>query len=263
MAVVGMVMATLLVLTITVVVLLNRPREPKVEPVQQYATRLTRVRDKPTAISSVILGDIRRGDAVVGTWVVGEDGQTPWLKIKWGQGGEAYAWGNNLSPDTPPPIIRETTESRSVLAPTALYAAPRVDAAQIDDLPTGAKVELAGELAAGWYEVARKQGGVGYIQATAFVRPAPANEVATPAGAVVAPANDHSTAVGMRPDAQICSRLSPGVAYEFHSIGWNLNEGWFASDTSRPKDAVRYANANSYDVTVQYYFVPPNAPCPP
>jgi hypothetical protein len=66
-----------------------------------YATRLAHVRNAPTSIGTAILGDVQRGDALNGSWVVGRDGVTKWLKIARTDGSFGFVWGNNLSAVTP------------------------------------------------------------------------------------------------------------------------------------------------------------------
>lgn len=162
----------------------TRNGTPGAEPVTQYATRLTRIRDAPTATGSVIMGSLQRGDAVRGVWVTGGDGETPWLRMDWGDRQTAYAWGRNLSDVAPPPFVRALNETRMIRSETTLRIVP--GGADIETLSPGGRVELSGELPGGWYEVVRSNGGIGYVSAGAF-DPPPVRAtvvVLTPANAV-------------------------------------------------------------------------------
>jgi hypothetical protein len=67
----------------------------------QYATRLAHIRNAPTSIGTIIVGDVLGGQAVSGAWVLGRDGVTRWLRIKRDDGTYGFIWGNNLSPIPP------------------------------------------------------------------------------------------------------------------------------------------------------------------
>jgi len=67
----------------------------------QYATRLTHIRNGPTSLGTVVLGDIQAGEAVSGIWVMGHDGVTKWLRITRPDGSAGFLWGSNLSPAAP------------------------------------------------------------------------------------------------------------------------------------------------------------------
>jgi Double zinc ribbon len=63
-----------------------------------YATRFTHIRNAPTSIGTIVIGDVRGGEAVSGTWVLGRDGATRWLRIQRPDGSYGFIWGENLSP---------------------------------------------------------------------------------------------------------------------------------------------------------------------
>lgn len=63
-----------------------------------YATRLTHIRNAPTSIGTVVIGDVQASEAVSGIWVLGPDGVTRWLRIRRSDGSYGFVWGNNLSP---------------------------------------------------------------------------------------------------------------------------------------------------------------------
>lgn len=67
----------------------------------QYATRLTHIRNGPTSLGTVVVGDVQAGESFSGVWVLGRDGATKWLRFKRPDGSIGFLWGNNLSP-TPP-----------------------------------------------------------------------------------------------------------------------------------------------------------------
>lgn len=62
-----------------------------------YAVRLTHIRNAPTSIGTVVVGEIEAGRAISGTWVLGRDGLTRWLRIQLQNGNYGFVWGKNLS----------------------------------------------------------------------------------------------------------------------------------------------------------------------
>jgi hypothetical protein len=68
---------------------------------RQYATRLTHIRNGPTSIGTTIVSDVQAGESVSGTWVLGRDGATKWLRFVRPDGSIGFLWGNNLSPAPP------------------------------------------------------------------------------------------------------------------------------------------------------------------
>lgn len=132
--------------------------------VTQFVTRLTRVRDAPTASGSQVIGNVHRGDVMKGTWVDGGEGSR-WLKVIGAGGAVTYVWGANLTATAPIPLVSapagraEFTPSE----PVELKSEPRPDAPLIETLPANVKATIAGEVADDWTEVLRPNGGVGYI----------------------------------------------------------------------------------------------------
>lgn len=138
------------------------------ERVTVYATRLTRIRDAATSAGSNIVGNLNRGDAVSGTWTIGADSTTRWLKVTREGQADVYVWGMNLSPQPRRPIERYIDAKQSVTTGTSVHAEPDMGAPYVDTLTQGAVVTVTGivrsDAGEQWAEIALRGGGVGYVK---------------------------------------------------------------------------------------------------
>jgi Double zinc ribbon len=62
-----------------------------------YTLRLTHIRNAPTSVGTVVVGDVQAGQVISGAWVLGHDGVTRWLRIHLQNGNYGFVWGKNLS----------------------------------------------------------------------------------------------------------------------------------------------------------------------
>ena len=98
-----------------------------------YATRFTHIRNGPTSIGTVVLGDLQTGQAVSGTWVLGHDGVTRWLRIQQADGSYGFVWGNNLSTASQPQSSADSsaqtvsTDTFNQICPRALANAQGIN----------------------------------------------------------------------------------------------------------------------------------------
>ncbi len=125
-----------------------------------YALRTVKLRDKPTTQGSTVLGEIKRGTAIVGTMEMAADGKTQWFKIK--ESGQ-YVAGINLSDVAPPALTLTLGKTMTLDEQTEIRAAPADNATTIDTVGAGVKVDAVG-VTSGWIEIALRKGGVGYIR---------------------------------------------------------------------------------------------------
>jgi hypothetical protein len=136
---------------------------------QQYVTRLVRVRTSTEVAASSVLGDLRRGEAITGSWVTAADGHTRWLRIKWATGAPGFVWGANLSPNAPPALATTLNADTVLDANTSIFPQP-VPGTALVVLPAGTKVRAVGVTSTGWREIELSEGGVGYIAPVASGR---------------------------------------------------------------------------------------------
>jgi len=137
-----------------------------------WVTRTTRLRDNTTADGSQVLSDLTRGERLEGKWVMGSDGETPWLETEW-QGRTAYAWGRNLAA-TELPVLTEPMQGERLLATGAIVREGPADASEVlDTVSASTEVEPVGGVGNGWVEIARSGGGVGYVKASDLSHPMP------------------------------------------------------------------------------------------
>jgi hypothetical protein len=125
-----------------------------------YALRTVKLRDKPTTQGSTVLGELKRGTAIVGTMEMASDGKTQWFKIK--ESGQ-YVAGINLSDVAPPALTLALGKTMTLDEQTEIRAAPADNATTIDTVGAGVKVDAVG-VTSGWIEIALRKGGVGYIR---------------------------------------------------------------------------------------------------
>lgn len=139
-----------------------------------WVTRTTRLRDMPTADGSQVLSDLTRGQRLEGKWIMGSDGETPWLETEW-QGQTAYAWSRNLT-DAELPTLTEPMEGERLLAAGAVVRERPNDSTEaLDTLTASTEVEPVGGVGNGWVEIVRTGGGVGYVKASELSFPMPSD----------------------------------------------------------------------------------------
>lgn len=143
-----------------------RASSATVSPTTVYVTRLVRARNAPTAEGSAIVAEHVRGETLTGQWVTGADGETQWLKVS-RDGQEAYVWGKNLSPRPRPDLGSLINANRTISQTTGINTEAGRAGTQIDILQPGVQVSVVGTTGDGELEVELRQGGVGYIPASA------------------------------------------------------------------------------------------------
>jgi uncharacterized protein YgiM (DUF1202 family) len=169
-------------------------RHPAAAPIKEYATRLVRVRNATNVATSIVVGALQRGDAVTGSWVTAADGQTQWLKIKWGAQGDGYVWSRNLSDRPRPSITPSAPGTRTATIANFVYGEPDLTSPVVENLSPGQPVATVGTTSDGWVEIERSSGGVGYVRVETFqiaaANPPPpdASAAAVPSVALVNPA---------------------------------------------------------------------------
>lgn len=129
-----------------------------------YVTRGVRVRPAPSTANRPVT-ELRRGEQVRGSLVVGDDNRTKWLKLKDGPHRGQYVWERNLSLTPRPALASTASASLTVQEPGQIRAEPRDDARVVGGLGFGDTVQVQGTTADGWSELALSQGGgVGYVR---------------------------------------------------------------------------------------------------
>ena len=149
-----------------------------------YVTRATMVRREPSAASGSELGELSRGDKLVGRPVAGKDGSSKWLKITEGAWKDDFVWMSNLSHDERPALSASTGRTaRKLKAQAVVRATPDASASSLMELDPGDTVTVLGRTATGWREIELKGGGVGYLPPAAFGETAPDAPSAAPVAA--------------------------------------------------------------------------------
>lgn len=185
--------------------------------VTEYATRLVRVRSAIGVASSTVLGDLRRGDAISGTWVTGQDGLTKWLKIKWGGRGDGFVWSRNLSDRPRPGLTASPTPSQSVLVAGPVRGEPDENTPIIDTVFAGQSAQTVGNTLDGWVEIALAGGGVGYVKAETFQvastppPPPPPSLNETPDAGGTAPMSANPAAAPTQPSPPLTAPAPPAL----------------------------------------------------
>ena len=129
-----------------------------------YVTRGVRVRPAPSTANRPVT-ELRRGEQVRGSLVVGDDNRTKWLKLKEGPHSGQYVWERNLSLTPRPALASSASAALTVQEPGQIRAEPRDDARVVGGLGFGDSVQVQGTTADGWSELALSQGGgVGYVR---------------------------------------------------------------------------------------------------
>ena len=129
-----------------------------------YVTRGVRVRPGPSTANRPVT-ELRRGEQVRGTLVVGDDSRTKWLKLKDGPHRGQYVWERNLSLTPRPALANTDSATLEVQEPGQIRAEPGDDARVVGGLGFGDSVQVQGTTSDGWSELALSQGGgVGYVR---------------------------------------------------------------------------------------------------
>lgn len=206
---------------------------PYGQPANAYITRQTFVRNSP-ASGGVAVGELLRGEYVTGTWSVGSDGISRWLRLNSGRFVDQYLWSENLSEVAPPTLAQTLSGTLTVERSSQLLARPADGSALLTTLSPGTRVQVSGETYDGWVEVLRPRGGVGYARSATF----------TPEESTYLPEQPYSPQDVGEPDAPLSpnSPISPPAAsnpYE-HEVTPSVitNPDWL----SRPSgdDLARY-----------------------
>lgn len=156
-----------LILIGAVIVFNARPKTPVPASQAFYATRVVNLRSAPTSVGTQALGRLARGDRIVGRLLPADEPDERYVEISEGQHQARYVWAQNLSPNPRPPL-RSGGFTGRIRRQSALYAEPNGAAAVLDSLPPGTAVVVAGSVGEGWYELSLRQGGVGYVAASAL-----------------------------------------------------------------------------------------------
>ncbi len=136
--------------------------------VDYWASRAVTVRRAPDPAAEAF-GELRRGDAIRGTVVRGPAGGNDWVRISAGQFAGAYVWINNLADAARPPLeVVFDNEARQIVIARPAYAAPDFSAVEGETFAIGSTVQVAGRTQGGWWEIALKGGGVGYLPSDAI-----------------------------------------------------------------------------------------------
>lgn len=128
-----------------------------------YVTRGVKVRPGPSTANAAVT-ELRRGEAVRGKVVVGDDRETRWLKVLSGPHKGRFVWVRNLSTSPRPPLSQTAAATEFMQNAGPALAEPRDDAARVQEFGRGDAVRVQGRTLAGWSEVALPRGGVGYVR---------------------------------------------------------------------------------------------------
>lgn len=141
------------------------------EPQTYYAVAGTPVHSEPSG-SAVELAAMSRGESIFGVRVRRDGLREPWIRIEVGRNIGGYVRLAALSGDQRPPIAVRYDQNWTLAAPTGLLAGPAESARRLQSLDAGTEVQVVGQLENGWFEIARRIGGVGYLSPSAFDEPA-------------------------------------------------------------------------------------------
>lgn len=130
-----------------------------------YVTTDANRRSRATATSS-LAGRISRGATLRGTVIIGEDGESNWLRLADGSG---YVSSVNVS-QTPPQQLATMLGERRFRPANDLqfHALPSKQSATVDTVPVGTALILNGITANGYAESRGRFGGVGYFRAAGY-----------------------------------------------------------------------------------------------
>jgi hypothetical protein len=125
-----------------------------------FVTRTAKLRDRATTVGSVIKGEAPRGSELKGSLIIGDDGKSQWLKVA--ETGYFISLAN-LATTPPQPLSITINRAVTIDEASQVRAEPAGEAALIDTLTVGAKVDAIG-VVNGWIEIGLKKGGVGYFK---------------------------------------------------------------------------------------------------
>ncbi len=125
-----------------------------------FVMRTAKLRDRATTTGSQIKGEAPRGTELKGSLVIGEDNKSQWLKVT--ETGYFISLAN-LATTAPLPLTAILGRSVTIDEVSQVRATPADDAAPIDTLSVGMKVDAIG-VVNGWIEIGLKKGGVGYFK---------------------------------------------------------------------------------------------------
>ncbi len=125
-----------------------------------FVMRTAKLRDRATTTESQIKGEAPRGAELKGSLIIGEDNKSQWLKVT--ETGYFISLAN-LSTTAPLPLTAILNRSITIDEVSQIRAAPADDAAPVDTLSIGIKVDAIG-VVNGWIEIGLKKGGVGYFK---------------------------------------------------------------------------------------------------
>lgn len=158
--------AVVLIVGVTATRYLIQPAVEAERVATYYVTRGVRVRPAPSTANRPVT-ELRRGEQVRGTLVVGDDDRTRWLKLTEGPHRGKYVWERNLSPTPRPALASTRSTTLMVQEPGQIRAEPQDDARVVGGLGFGDTVQVQGTTADGWSELALSQGGgVGYVRSS-------------------------------------------------------------------------------------------------
>lgn len=146
------------------------PAAPPVMVVQYIMRNDAVVRSAPTPSAATAVATLARGQSVEGEWQSTSDGTT-WFKIETGAYAGDYVWNRNLSQTSPPAVQNLIQANRLVVQDSDLYSAPNAGGSVVQHLGHGVSAYVVAEVVGGWFEIALKRGGVGYLPPSAFVTP--------------------------------------------------------------------------------------------
>jgi hypothetical protein len=128
-----------------------------------FVTRTAKLRDRATTVGSVIKGEAPRGSELKGSLIIGDDEKSQWLKVA--ETGYFISLAN-LATTQPLPLSITINKTVTIDEASQVRAEPADEAALIDTLSVGAKVDAIG-VVNGWIEIGLKKGGVGYFKPSA------------------------------------------------------------------------------------------------
>jgi len=134
-----------------------------------YVSRTTKVRSDPGATGAEV-GEVARGDQLVGRIVKGAGGSSRWLQITKGEWKGDYVWTENLSHYPRPALASTEHRIRRVKSTSMMWTQPNSGSQTIRSVEPGERMVVLGKTADGWREIELNVGGVGYLPPAAFGR---------------------------------------------------------------------------------------------
>jgi TonB family protein len=132
-----------------------------------YVSRTTKVRREPAATGAEV-GEVSRGDQLVGRIVKGVGGSSRWLQLTEGAWKEDYVWAENLSHDPRPALASTEHKIRKVKSTSMMWTQPNAGSQTVRSVEVGDRVVVLGKTADGWREIELDGGGIAYLPPAAF-----------------------------------------------------------------------------------------------